>query len=174
MKRYLLLWCSLLCWLFGCRLLGGGLFSSRLLGSLLCGGLFGSFLYWLLSLLCCGFLGLLGSGLLNLLYLRLLLLLCLLSDLEATSSLASGLSHLQFAICNSTLQSHTKMLGSLSSINLVVSTDVLQDSLTGGSGSVLEGRDGGSDHFRVLWVVGGCLCLLGSGLLRCSSSSRHY
>merc|ERR1711876_1077 len=122
----LLLGCSLLCWLFGCRLLCGGLLSS-LLGS----GLLGGLLCWLLSLLGNGLLSFLGSGLLDLLYLRLLLLLCLVADLVASSSLASGLGHLQGSGSNSTLQSHTKVDRSLSSINLVVSTDVLQNSLAG-------------------------------------------
>merc|ERR1719477_166153 len=163
--------------LFGCSLLGswllGGLLGSWFLSSLLCwllgSRLLGSLL-WLLS-------GLLGSRLLSsLLWLLGLWLLSLLDllwlfsldNLVGSSSFSGCSGHLESSLGNSTLEGQADLDSSLSSINLVVGTDVLEDGLAGGASAVLQGGDGGSDHHGVLGVGSG-----GLGLLGCSSS-RHF
>merc|ERR1712061_952411 len=107
-------------WLLGCWLLGGRLLG--LSGGLLCGLLgLGGLLRWLLGLLSSGLLlGLNGLG-----------SLWFLSELEGSSSL---------------LQGEPDTSSSLGSVHLVVSTDVLQDGLTGGALLVSESLDGGLDH----------------------------
>merc|ERR1719295_1523955 len=134
--------------LLGSRLLCG-LLGSRLLGGLLCLlGLVGLWLLWLLSSL----------GFLNL------------DNLVASSSFAGGSGHLEGSLGNSTLEGHADLDSGLSSINLVVSTDVLKDGLTGGASAVLEGGDGSSNHHGVLGVGSRLGSLLG---LWCSGRSRH-
>merc|ERR1712173_221217 len=160
LTRLLLLSCRFL----GCGLLGG-LLGSRLLGSLLSSRL-------LDGLLCLGFL---DSGLLDDLLRLGFLDNSLLGQLVRSSSLASGLSHLQTASSNSPLQSHTQVNSSLGSINLVVGTDVLEDGLARRASPVLQGRDGCGDHLSILGVSSRCLGL--GGLLHLnrgsSSSVRH-
>merc|ERR1719360_280502 len=159
------------CGLLGGRFLGSGLLSSRLLRSLLGGGLLSGLLgSRLLS-------GLLDGGLLclRLLGLGLLDLLSLISELVAASSLARGLSHLQHTSGDFTLQGHTQMDGGLSGINLVVGTDVLQDSLTAAASSVLKSLKGSGYHNRVFGVGSRCLGLGGlNDLLGGSSGSGSH
>merc|ERR1719360_96975 len=166
--------------LLSCGLLGSRLLGSRLLSSLLGGGLLSGLLgsRLLSGLLGGGLLsGLLDGGLLSLrlLGLGLLDLLSLISELVAASSLARGLSHLQHTSGDFTLQGHTQMDGGLSSINLVVGTDVLQDSLTAAASSVLKSLKGSGYHNRVFGVGSRCLGLGGlNDLLGGSSGSGSH
>merc|ERR1711944_29046 len=139
-----------------------------------------------LSFLCCGFLGgslLWLSGLLSSWLLGGLWFLCSgllgcwlplwlfnLDKLEFTGSLSALLGHLQGSLLDSSLQGKTQMLTSLGSIDLVVGTHVLEDGLTGRSGSVLESSDGSSNHDGVFGV--GCRSL-GLGSLLCLGCVRH-
>merc|ERR1719187_262796 len=158
-------------------LLWGSLLSSWLLGSLL-GRLLCGLLCWFLCSLLCWFLSLLSCGLLgSLLSLWLLCLLDLLwlldlDNLEAASSLSSGLSSLECSLGDSTLEGKTDLSGSLGSIHLVVGHNVLEDGLAGGASAGLEGCDGSSNHHRVFGVGGRGLGLGGLLGFGCSSV-RH-
>merc|ERR1719222_1402834 len=127
----------LLCssWLFNTSLLGSRLFSSRLFGSsFLAFSLLRLFSCWLLN----GF-WLLCNRLLNLGSFRLLLFLGLVTKLVASSSLlSSSCSHLESTSSYTLLQSCSHMYSSFGSINLIVSTDILEDSLPGAARSVLH------------------------------------
>merc|ERR1712154_263567 len=114
------------------------------------------------SLLCSWFFGLDSLHLLWLLNLH---------QLEASSSLAALLGHLQCSLLDSSLQGHAEVLTSLGSVHLVVGADVLQDGLAGGAGPVLEGGDGGGDHHGVLGVGRGHLGL--GNLLGLGSVGSH-
>merc|ERR1712203_703511 len=125
--------------LLGWGLLGGflcSLLGRSLLGGLLCWGL--GLLGSGSLLLGGGFLGLSG-GLLGLLCLWLLglwllLSLGLLGELEGSSSLLAGSGGSHDGLGgDQLLEGEPDTSGSLGSINLVVSTDVLQDGLAGGA-----------------------------------------
>merc|ERR1719427_1974896 len=156
---YFFLGGSLLGW-FLSRLLGRLL--GCLLGWLLCSflGWFLGSLLWLLSLLGLGLLSLLcllcllGLLCLLLFWLLCLLLLCYLGQLEGSRSLSGFPCWFKSSLSKSTLKSQANLDGSLGNIDLVVSNDVLENSLTGGPTTVLKGCDGSSNHHRVLRV--GC------------------
>merc|ERR1719427_1564814 len=150
--------------LLGCLL---GWFLSRLLGRLLgclLGWLLCSFLGWFLVCLLC----LLGLLCLLLFWLLCLLLLCYFGQLEGTRSLSGFPCWFKSSLSKSTLKSQANLDGSLGSIDLVVSNDVLENSLTGGPTTVLKGCDGSSNHHRVLGVGSRLLSLL--HFSRCSVS----
>merc|ERR1712108_124402 len=110
------------------------LFGDPLTSLLLLGG---SLLGWLLGLLCGRLLlGLNGLG-----------SLWFLSELEGSSSLLTSSSSSDDSLGgDQLLQGEPDTSSSLGSVHLVVSTDVLQDGLTGGALLVSEGLDGGLDH----------------------------
>merc|ERR1712200_353253 len=142
-------------WLFRSRFFGRRLlFCSRLFYSLLsswffsCSLLFSSFLAfsffdsWLLScfrLLCNRLLHLGNFGLLN--------FLSLFSKLVAASSLlACSSSHLESFSSYTLLQSCSHVYSSFGSINLIISTNVLQDSLSRAASPVLQSLDTVCNH----------------------------
>merc|ERR1711894_700977 len=143
--------------MFYLSLLGlGGLLGSRLLGSRLLGGLLSS--------------RLLGLGLLGL---RLLSLGLLSRQFEGASSLlASSSGKHQLLGSEHLLESQTDTDGGLSSVDLVVGHDVLEDGLAGGTLLVCQLLDGSCDHGSVR-RVGSSYLGLGSLLGLGSSSSRH-
>merc|ERR1712071_630239 len=155
----LLLGCGLLGSLLSSRLLGSGLLSCGVLGSL---GLLGSGL--LLGSLLCG--GLLSS-------LGLLLGLGGNGELEATSALLAGSTTSNNLLgSDHLLQRDPDVDLSLGGVSdLVVGHDVLEDSLAGRTVPLLQGLDGGGDHAGEGWVgggdlgLGGLLDLRGSNLL---------
>merc|ERR1712010_207943 len=154
--------------LLSSRLLGsrflGSLLSSRLLGSLLSSWLLGLLGSWLLSSLRLLSLGLLG--------LRLLSLGLLSRQFEGPSSLlASSSGRHQLLGSEHLLESQTDTDGGLSSVDLVVGHDVLEDGLAGGTLLVCQLLDGSCDHGGV-GRVGSSYLGLGS-LLGLGSSSRH-
>merc|ERR1719233_1279753 len=116
-------------------LLGSRFFSSSLL--------FSSFLAsWLLSRF-----GLLCNRLLNLGNFGLLDLLSLFSKLVAASSLlACSSGHLEGFSSYTLLQSCSHVYSSFGSINLIISTDVLQDSLSRAASPVLQSLDTVCNH----------------------------
>merc|ERR1712121_463893 len=150
----------LLCssWLFNTRLLGSRLFSSRLFGS---------------SFLAFSLLRLFSCWLLN--SFRLLLFLGLVTKLVASSSLlSSSCSHFESTSSYTLLQSCSDMYSSFGSINLIVTTYILEDSLPGAARSVLHSLDGLSNHNRVGRMDSWSLGFLGNLLDRRSYCwSRH-
>merc|ERR1719290_352990 len=163
----------LLCssWLFNTSLLGSKLFSSRLFGSsFLAFSLLRLFSCWLLN----GF-WLLCNRLLNLGSFRLLLFLGLVTKLVASSSLlSSSCSHLESTSSYTLLQSCSHMHSGFGGINLIVSTDILENGLPGAPRSVLHSLDGLPNHNRVgrmySWGLGFLDNLLGR---RSYCWSRH-
>merc|ERR1719430_1499185 len=123
----LLLWSSLLSCFLGCR------FLCLWFGSFLSLWFFGSLLWLLSSWLFC---------LLCLLDLR-----CLSRQFEGSSTfLACSSSSNNLLGCNHLLKSKTNTDGSLSSINFVVSNNILENGLTGGSFLVSKSLDSSSYH----------------------------